>query len=154
MRPKSITRTITITITTALMVFAACGDADPTAPEDLTFASSLGVNLSQMTKTPSGLYYKDETVGTGTQAATGFNVTVEYAGWLHTGSQFDAGTIPFVLGIGQVIRGWDEGITGMRVGGQRLLVIPSELAYGKPGRGSIPSNATLVFRVTLKAASR
>ena len=86
-------------------------------------------------------------------------MTVAYTGWLHDsskaaakGSQFDSGTITFALGAGRVIRGWDQGLVGMRVGGQRRLVIPPELAYGgnSPGAG-IPPNATLVFDVTLNA---
>ena len=137
---------------------AACGDDDPVDPADLTFASELNVNLSAMTKTASGLYYKDEVVGTGTQAAVGFNLSVDYTGWLHDGTMFDSSTgkspITFVLGIGQVIRGWDEGLLGMRVGGRRQLVIPAHLAYGAEGRGQIPPNATLVFRVDLRAATR
>ena len=102
----------------------------------------------------------DLVVGTGATANTGNTVTVTYTGWLHDsskpdakGAQFQSGTLPpFVLGTGSVIRGWDQGIVGMRVGGQRRLVIPPELAYGStsPGAG-IPPNATLVFDVTLNA---
>jgi FKBP-type peptidyl-prolyl cis-trans isomerase FkpA len=101
----------------------------------------------------------DLVVGTGAVAATGNNITVAYTGWLHDsskpnakGNQFDSGTITFVLGAGRVIRGWDQGLVGMRVGGQRRLVIPPELAYGNQSPGSgIPPNATLVFDVTLNA---
>ena len=96
-------------------------------------------------------------VGTGAIAASGNTVTVAYTGWLHDssrpdakGTQFDSNTIQFRLGTGQVIRGWDQGIAGMRVGGQRRLVIPPDLAYGSSGRPpTIPPNATLVFDVTL-----
>jgi FKBP-type peptidyl-prolyl cis-trans isomerase len=100
----------------------------------------------------------DLVVGTGATAATGNLVTVAYAGWLHDssrpdakGTQFDSSlSFSFRLGSGQVIRGWDQGVVGMRVGGQRRLVIPPELAYGNtsPGAG-IPPNATLVFDITL-----
>jgi FKBP-type peptidyl-prolyl cis-trans isomerase FkpA len=84
-------------------------------------------------------------------------VTVAYAGWLHDssrpeakGMQFDSSpSFPFRLGTGAVIRGWDQGVVGMRVGGQRRLVIPPELAYGDQGRAPIPPNATLVFDITL-----
>jgi FKBP-type peptidyl-prolyl cis-trans isomerase len=99
----------------------------------------------------------DLVAGTGTQAVGGSRVTVSYGGWLYDpagpngkGRQFDASTITFQLGAGQVIRGWDQGIAGMRVGGQRRLVIPPELAYGSAGAGGvIPPNATLVFDVAL-----
>src|SRR4051812_31444862 len=96
------------------------------APSELTYAASLGVNLSQMTRTASGLYYQDEVVGTGTAAARGSSVTVDYTGWLHTGKQFDSsvGKQPFTinsLGGGEVIPGWDEGLVGARAGGRRLL---------------------------------
>jgi FKBP-type peptidyl-prolyl cis-trans isomerase FkpA len=97
-------------------------------------------------------------VGTGALAGPGSNVTVAYTGWLHDssrpdakGAQFDSQTsFPFRLGTGAVIRGWDQGVSGMRVGGQRRLVIPPDLAYGNqsPG-GIIPPNATLVFDITL-----
>jgi FKBP-type peptidyl-prolyl cis-trans isomerase len=99
----------------------------------------------------------DLVVGTGTLAGNGNRVTVSYTGWLHDssrtdakGTQFDSSTsFAFVLGTGAVIQGWDRGVAGMRVGGQRRLVIPPELAYGSRGSGPIPPNATLVFDVTL-----
>jgi FKBP-type peptidyl-prolyl cis-trans isomerase len=141
-----------------LLSTAGClGDAEgPVDPTDLTFATSLGVNLAEMTKTTSGLYYKDEVVGTGTQAQAGFGVSVAYTGWLHNGQQFDSGVFPIQrLGFGEVIAGWDEGIPGMRVGGRRLLVIPSHLAYGPSGAGNgvIPPYATLVFRTELRSVT-
>jgi FKBP-type peptidyl-prolyl cis-trans isomerase FkpA len=125
----------------ALLAVAACSKNTPTTP----------------TTTTAPYSQTDLVVGTGATAATGNNVTVAYTGWLHDsskaaakGSQFDSGTITFVLGAGRVIRGWDQGLVGMRVGGQRRLVIPPDLAYGNssPGAG-IPPNATLVFDVTL-----
>lgn len=100
----------------------------------------------------------DLVVGTGATASTGRSVTVRYTGWLYDptrteskGTQFDSGTLsPFTLGAGNVIRGWDLGLVGMRVGGQRRLIIPPELAYGSQGRQpSIPPNATLVFDTEL-----
>jgi FKBP-type peptidyl-prolyl cis-trans isomerase FkpA len=92
-------------------------------------------------------------------AAAGNRVTVGYAGWFYDtarpegkGQQFDANAgYPFTLGTGQVIRGWDQGVTGMRVGGQRRLIIPPDLAYGTTGYLSIPPNATLVFDIALLA---
>jgi FKBP-type peptidyl-prolyl cis-trans isomerase FkpA len=124
----------------------ACGGSDssstPTAPT-----------------TSSGTYTQtDLVVGAGATASNGTRVTVSYTGWLYDtskptgkGNQFDSNTIPFTLGAGQVIRGWDQGVLGMRVGGQRRLLIPPELAYGSstPDPSKIPPNATLLFDVTL-----
>ena len=104
---------------------------------------------------------EDLRVGTGAEAATGNTLMVKYTGWLYDdtksdkkGAEFDASQPdqPFVfrLGVAQVIQGWDQGLVGMKVGGLRKLIIPSELAYGKVGAGSsIPPNATLVFEVEL-----
>jgi FKBP-type peptidyl-prolyl cis-trans isomerase FkpA len=103
----------------------------------------------------------DLTEGTGAMAVTGKTAIVNYTGWLfseaapeHKGSKFDSsigrGPFSFRLGAGQVIRGWDQGVQGMKVGGQRRLVLPPEFAYGARGAGSaIPPNATLVFDVEL-----
>ena len=105
------------------------------------------------TQTPSGLTIEDLVLGEG--AAAGQSVSVHYTGWLVSGSKFDSSkdrNDPFVfhLGAGQVIRGWDEGVQGMLVGGKRKLTIPPELGYGARGAGgAIPPNATLVFEVEL-----
>jgi FKBP-type peptidyl-prolyl cis-trans isomerase FkpA len=101
----------------------------------------------------------DLVVGTGATAETGKTVTVTYNGWLYDTSKTDGkGTFfdgrpgfQFTLGAGSVIAGWDQGVVGMRVGGQRRLIIPPDLAYGSSGRSSIPPNATLVFDITLTA---
>ncbi len=113
------------------------------------------------TTTPSGLQYKDEAVGDGAEARAGQTVRVHYTGWLHEGGQqgakFDSSRdrndpFEFPLGAGMVIRGWDEGVQGMKVGGRRTLVIPAELGYGARGAGGvIPPNATLQFDVELLA---
>jgi FKBP-type peptidyl-prolyl cis-trans isomerase FkpA len=128
----------------ALMIsLAGCGDS-PTSP-------SLNIPYSQT----------DLTVGTGTTATAGKTVRVYYTGWLYSttatdnkGSVFDTNTtglgFSFILGGGAVIKGWDQGVAGMKVGGKRRLVIPPELAYGTQGAGgAIPPNATLVFEIEL-----
>ena len=106
-------------------------------------------------KTASGLEYWDIKVGTGAVAITGHQVKVDYTGWLTNGKMFDSsvGTgrpFAFRLGASQVIKGWDEGVAGMKVGGKRQLRIPPDLAYGAKGYpGAIPPNATLIFDVQL-----
>jgi FKBP-type peptidyl-prolyl cis-trans isomerase len=108
-----------------------------------------------MTATPSGLQYRDEEVGTGKEATAGQRVRVHYTGTLMDGTKFDSsrdrGTpFEFDLGAGRVIRGWDEGVAGMKEGGKRRLVIPPDLGYGAHGAGRvIPPNATLAFDVEL-----
>jgi len=108
-----------------------------------------------MPTTPSGLIIEDVTVGQGAAAAAGQKVTVHYTGWLTNGTKFDSSkdrNDPFVfpLGGGRVIKGWDEGVQGMKVGGKRKLTIPPALGYGARGAGgAIPPNATLVFEVEL-----
>jgi FKBP-type peptidyl-prolyl cis-trans isomerase FkpA len=115
-----------------------------------------------MPTTPSGLEYEDTTVGAGAEAHPGRPVNVHYTGWLHDptqpngrGKEFDSSKdrgdpFRFDLGAGMVIRGWDEGVQGMKVGGTRVLTIPPDLGYGARGAGGvIPPNATLVFEVEL-----
>jgi FKBP-type peptidyl-prolyl cis-trans isomerase FkpA len=105
--------------------------------------------------TPSGLQYIDVVVGTGAEAQSGQQVAVHYTGWLTSGQKFDSSRdrndpFEFPLGRGNVIKGWDLGVAGMRVGGQRRLIIPSDLGYGVRGAGGvIPPNATLIFDVEL-----
>lgn len=112
-----------------------------------------------MNTTPSGLQYIDHVVGEGATAAAGQHVTVHYTGWLYQdgeqGAKFDSSRdrndpFDFPLGAGMVIKGWDEGVQGMKIGGQRTLIIPAELGYGARGAGGvIPPNATLKFDVEL-----
>jgi FKBP-type peptidyl-prolyl cis-trans isomerase FkpA len=103
----------------------------------------------------SGLKYVDENVGDGAIAEKGKSVSVHYTGWLTDGTKFDSSVdrgqpFSFTLGAGQVIRGWDEGVAGIKIGGKRTLLIPPELGYGARGAGgAIPPNATLLFEVEL-----
>src|SRR3954462_7750185 len=116
-----------------------------------------GATMSEAnaTTTASGLTYEDVKVGTGEIATAGRTVSVHYTGWLTDGKKFDSSKdrgkpFEFPLGGGRVIKGWDEGVQGMKVGGVRKLTIPPELGYGPRGAGGvIPPNATLVFEVEL-----
>jgi len=129
-----------------LLLAGACGGDDNNGP-----------SLAPTTSAPYS--QTDLVVGTGALAGPGSQVTVAYTGWLHDstrtdakGAQFDSNTaFTFRLGTGAVIRGWDQGVSGMRVGGQRRLVIPPDLAYGNqsPPGSIIPPNATLVFDITM-----
>ena len=112
-----------------------------------------------MITTPSGLQYEDTTPGTGAEATSGQHVHVHYTGWLYNngqqGAKFDSShdrndPFAFSLGAGMVIKGWDEGVAGMKIGGKRTLIIPPQLGYGARGAGGvIPPNATLKFDVEL-----
>jgi FKBP-type peptidyl-prolyl cis-trans isomerase len=110
-------------------------------------------------KTDSGLEYWDIKVGTGEEAKSGDKVKVHYTGWFTSGKKFDSSVdaqqpYSFTLGQGSVIKGWDEGVTGMKVGGKRQLRIPPELAYGEQGyKNIIPPNSTLIFDVQLLAVT-
>ena len=116
------------------------------------------------TTTDSGLQYEDTVVGEGAEAVKGQQVSVHYTGWLYNngeqGAKFDSSRdrndpFEFSLGAGMVIKGWDEGVQGMKVGGQRTLVIPASLGYGARGAGGvIPPNATLKFDVELLKVGR
>jgi len=133
-------------LTVAFSMLFAQVDATTAAPTKVT---GKGVT------TVSGLQYWDIKVGTGPTAVRGQMVKVHYTGWLTTGKKFDSSVdkaVPFTftLGQGQVIKGWDEGVAGMKVGGKRQLRIPPELGYGDRGAGGvIPPNATLIFDVEL-----
>ncbi len=115
----------------------------------------------KVTETASGLKYQDLKVGTGAEATKGTDVTVHYTGTLINGKKFDSSLdrgqpFTFSLGAGQVIKGWDEGVAGMKVGGKRKLFIPAKLAYGdrEVGGGLIPANSDLIFEVELLKVTR
>jgi|HubBroStandDraft_2_1064218.scaffolds.fasta_scaffold171961_2 FKBP-type peptidyl-prolyl cis-trans isomerase len=144
---------LVLTLCAALGAAAfGCGGSDK--PGAGSASSPAKVN-GQPTTTPSGLQYWDIVMGTGTTAAPGNTVKVHYSGFLTTGEKFDSSRdrgepFSFPLGAGQVIKGWDEGVAGMKVGGQRQLRIPPNLGYGAAGaNGVIPPNATLIFDVEL-----
>ncbi len=140
-----------------LATFNACGGND-VAPSATATADT---GLSSITT----LQTTDLVVGTGAEATTGRSLSVHYTGWLYKasavdnkGTKFDSSIdrgspFSFTLGVRQVIVGWDQGIVGMKVGGQRRLIIPPSLGYGAGGQGAIPGNATLVFDVQLLAVN-
>jgi FKBP-type peptidyl-prolyl cis-trans isomerase FkpA len=150
-----------ISLLTTLAATAALAAGCASAPQ----SSGQGQSQAQAAPSPApsamptvnpdlgSLKITDEVLGTGAEAVAGKKLTVNYTGRLLTGAQFDStagrGPFSFTLGAGEVIKGWDEGMTGMRVGGTRQLVIPSYLGYGDTGQGPIPPNATLVFEVEL-----
>ncbi len=111
--------------------------------------------MAEQVTTPSGLKYEDIEAGNGAVAHGGQKAKVHYTGWLKSGQKFDSSLdrnepFEFTLGAGQVIKGWDEGVAGMKIGGKRRLTIPSALAYGARGAGGvIPPNAELIFEVEL-----
>jgi peptidylprolyl isomerase len=131
---------------------------DESAPQATTEQAAMGIPevAGDTVTTESGLKYIDVTVGTGEAPAAGNLVSAHYTGWLTDGTKFDSSRdrgqpLQFPVGQGRVIKGWDEGLMSMKVGGRRILIIPSELAYGERGTpgGPIPPNATLVFDVEL-----
>lgn len=145
-----VTGALRLAITAAALTASACGGSDNTTSPTSPSTTTSSAPFSQV----------DLRVGTGADAVNGRRLTVDYTGWLYDtsqpgnkGRQFDSsagrGPFAFTLGAGQVIRGWDLGVVGMKVGGQRRLVIPPELGYGASGSGPIPPNATLLFEVDL-----
>ena len=138
----------------------AVAGEQPSAPPLATSSSKMGAKVTELQKI-------DTKLGSGAEAAKGVPVVVHYTGWIyapdtadHKGTKFDSSRdrqVPFefVLGQGRVIRGWDDGVPGMKVGGQRTLIIPAELAYGSRGAGGvIPPDATLIFDVELLEVKR
>ncbi len=140
-----------IVIIILIVVFIFSGSKQTNSNEPMS-----GQNQEATRTTSDGLQITDEVVGTGVEATAGKMVTVQYTGTLTNGTKFDSSfdhgsPFSFLLGVGKVIQGWDEGVQGMKVGGKRKLVIPPSLAYGsrEVGGGLIPANSTLVFEVEL-----
>ena len=138
-------------ISLMVLLIAGCGGDGDATPSPATTPDAV--------TTASGLQVIDLEFGDGELAEPGMQVTVHYTGWLEDGTKFVSSLdrdqpFNFILGQGQVIKGWDEGVANMRVGGKRRLTIPSDLAYGASGRGQIPPNATLIFEVELLQVSR
>ena len=156
-------------LSVTVLLAAACGGGEQQAREEVVveqpvpsesdvpadFAESLGVDLAAMDRTDTGLYVEDLTEGRGLAARSGHVVVVHYTGWLPNGEEIDTTregeARSFQLGARRdVIAGWEQGVTGMRIGGKRRLVIPPHLAYGARGvPGAIPPNATLIYEFEL-----
>jgi FKBP-type peptidyl-prolyl cis-trans isomerase FkpA len=146
----------------AIVLMAACDlSTDPNVPAPIdpaldTYATSLGVDIASMTKTSSGLYYKNKVVGTGVAAQSGDSVQVHFTLWLTNGTKVQSskdgttGPLRILLGdtsINGAIPGFQEGVTGMQPGGIRQLVIPPQLAWGTAGRSPVQPNANVVFEI-------
>jgi len=145
MKLKSPLASVLLAASLALSL-TACGGGDDDNGSNVVVA-----NPAAFTKT-------DTTVGTGAEAVKGKSVTVNYTGWLysatatdHKGNKFDAGTLSYTVGSTQYITGFDQGVQGMKVGGKRTVLIPSNMGYGGTGQGDIPPNAGLVFDIELTA---
>ena len=138
-----------LALTVAFM--AACEDNSFQVIEELEFAASLGIDLSAMTMLSSGVYTEDVTVGMGDPVLSNSVVFVTYAGFLANGTSFGTGSFDFTMGQRQVIVGFEQGIQGMAVGGQRRIVIPPDLGYADQEQGSIPAGSVLIFDVTVDA---
>ena len=153
-------RKLFLLLAAVLVVFVACGEESnggggTADTEETTDAGSGDCATDEEVETASGLRYVDIKCGEGEEAAKGDSVEVHYIGKLENGKKFDASrdrgqTLPFQIGAGQLIAGFDEGVIGMRVGGVRELTIPPELGYGDAGQPPvIPPNSTLIFEVEL-----
>ena len=133
---------------------SATGTVAEKSPTPAVSATTGAITLTNPTTTPSGLKYEDVVVGTGASPRNGQRVTVHYTGTFTNGTKFDSSVdrgqpFSFIIGNGNVIKGWDEGVLTMKVGGKRLLEIPPALGYGARDYGPIPGGSTLLFEVEL-----
>ena len=150
-------KTKTLFLLAAFAVAVAASPALADEPKPTPAPGAEKASESKMTKTPSGLQYEDIKVGTGASPKNGQTCVMQYTGWFWKdgakGEKFDGSNgrpFPFVLGQHRVIKGWEEGVSTMQVGGKRMLLIPPQLAYGERGHpAGIPPNATLLFEVEL-----
>jgi len=146
---------VAMVVVLATVIAAGCERAPETSTAPGAAAKGEPATEEKVENTASGLKYVDVKVGTGTEPQPGKIAVVHYTGWLLDGTKFDSSVdrgqpFQFVLGRGQVIKGWDEGVATMKVGGVRKLTIPPDLGYGARGAGGvIPPNATLTFEVEL-----
>jgi len=154
-----------LTLVLLLAALSGCngdvlGAGRPSDPATEQFAPSLGINISQFTRTESGVYYRNSREGTGDEAAAADQVTITFAGYLATsGTLFTSQTTPTQQPLAVFVEGFRQGVVGMRPGGVRRIIIPSALAYGWEGRQQngqiiVPRNATLVFDVELFAVTK
>ena len=155
MRTRTTTTLLALTLALTLGCERGHDAATSTAGSGAAGEKKAETMADNMESTPSGLQYHDVKVGTGASPNTGQTAVVHYTGWLLDGKKFDSSKdrgqpFTFAVGRGQVIKGWDEGVATMKVGGTRILMIPPELGYGARGAGGvIPPNATLKFEVEL-----
>lgn len=163
MQPTQTGIAVALALTVVIFFFIFNGMslfASPTPSQDMTIDTAITnqtASTTMPTENVTQLQITDEVVGTGAAAATGDSVTVNYIGSFTNGTIFDASAshpetakgFTFTLGAGNVIKGWDEGVAGMKVGGKRRLVIPASLGYGPNDYGPIPGNSTLIFEVEL-----
>jgi peptidylprolyl isomerase len=133
----------------ALVVLTAGCDDPFQVIEDVEFAASLDIDLSQMERLSNGVYVQDLVDGTGDTLVVGLTANVDYAGWLTDGTQFGTGNFSFTSGAGEVVSGFDAGALGMLVGGKRRLIIPPEEGYGDRQSGPIPPGSVLIFEIDL-----
>ena len=151
------TRTLSVVVGALVILISGCAKQEESPVKETAPASApvKAAAPAQPVAEVTELKMEDAKVGTGAVAEAGKRVTVHYTGWLTNGTKFDSSKdhgqpFTFQLGAGQVIKGWDQGVAGMKVGGQRKLTIPPTLGYGANGAGGvIPPNATLVFEVEL-----
>lgn len=132
---------------------------EPVVPEMVDYHPDLGIAIAEMRMLTSGLLLQDDSVGVGDSLVAGHTAVVHYTGWLPDGTQFDTSRetgmpFAFLVGAGEVIEAWDEGVIGMQVGGRRKLVIPPAIGYGAGGSGAVPGNAIMVFEIELLGIRR